>query len=138
MLQVLNLMESKNHYLEKFYSLNEEALHRFRASEFDDLDDFYQRREKLLEIIRYIDVRMDQEQALVKTPASETHQKSLRELLAIKEQFVKRILDQDLEVLMYLDQEKSRLIQDLRGVEKGKQIGKFKNPASAKRDLKEA
>ena len=138
MIQVINLLQSKNHYLEKFYSLNEDALQRFRASDFEELDEFYSRREKLLEIIRYVDLRIDQEQALVSGAVTEESKLELKKSLHIKDEFVRRILEQDLEVLSLLDQEKSRIIVEMRQVEKGKGISKYKVPQRSRRLIEEA
>ena len=59
MLRIITLLNQKNHYLEKFYSLNETEIIHFSAGYFDNLDSFYQTREKILEMIKYLDGEID-------------------------------------------------------------------------------
>ncbi len=134
MVAIINLLNSKNHYLEKFYTLNEEHILRFHQGEIEFLEDFYDRREKILETIQYIDTRIEQEQSLVGDSVSELDRKQIWEALTVKDEFVRRILDQDLEILAKMDEIKSNIIQELRGVGKNKnQLGKFKSPTFQKR-----
>ena len=134
MLAVINLMNSKIHYLEKFLTLNEEHLERFSSGDLDALDDFYDRREKILENIQYIDARIEQEQRLLPRMLNEFDKKELRELLAIKDQYVEKILDQDLQILGQLDEIKSEIIAELKGLTRNKgKISKFKSPMFSKR-----
>ena len=59
MLRIIDLINHKNHFLEKFYSLNETELLNFIKGNFDNLEKFYETREKILENIRYIDNQID-------------------------------------------------------------------------------
>ena len=52
MLRIINLLNQKNHFLEKFYSINETELLNFSKGNFDNLEDFYQSRERILSIVR--------------------------------------------------------------------------------------
>lgn len=61
MTRIITLLNEKNHYLEKFYSLNERELKNFLDGHYDGLEPFYDSREKILEIIKYIDAQIDQE-----------------------------------------------------------------------------
>ena len=55
MKRILALMEQKNHYLEKFCTLNEDEIARFMEDNYENLEPFYNQREQILELIRYID-----------------------------------------------------------------------------------
>ena len=57
--RLITLVYEKNHYLEKFYSLNERELVNFLAGNFENLEGFYQSREQILEMIRYVDMQID-------------------------------------------------------------------------------
>lgn len=54
MLRIIDLLNQKNHFLEKFYTLNENEILNFASGIFDNLESFYQSREKILELIKYI------------------------------------------------------------------------------------
>ena len=91
MLRIITLLNQKNHYLEKFYSLNESELLNFSRGIFDTLESFYQMRDKMLDIIKYIDTEIDQAQARSEGELTSAVRAQIREALAIKEEYVSRI-----------------------------------------------
>ncbi|HPI41553.1 MAG TPA: hypothetical protein PLJ21_12155 [Pseudobdellovibrionaceae bacterium] len=118
---IIELLNEKNEYLGKFFSLNEVELKKFRVGDFDGLDAFYKSRENLLEIINYIDLQIEKKHSLVQENLVESDDRtSLRYAFARKDQWVDQILKQDLEVLSCIDQEKSNIIKELRDVRKSK------------------
>ena len=127
MLRIITLLNQKNHYLEKFYSLNEREILNFSQGNFDNLENFYQTREKLLELIKYLDAEIDQTQQedhLIQ----DIHRKQIRELLAVKEEYVNRILAQDLEVLQCIEKTKSTIIRELQDLKKNRKVvGSYKS-----------
>lgn len=135
MIAIINLLNTKNHYLEKFYSLNEEHIFRLQQGEIDFLEAFYDRREKIIETVQYIESRLQQEQTLIgDSNVTDQDRRQIRQALSVKDEFVRRILDQDLEILARIDTIKSNIIQELRGLGKSKnQLGKFKSPNFQKR-----
>ena len=85
MTRIITLMNEKNHYLEKFYSWNEKELKNFLVGSFDNIEVFYNSREKILEIIKYIDAQTEQEQIrLAQEPALESEKLEIRRALVIK------------------------------------------------------
>jgi hypothetical protein len=46
-------MEQKNHYLEKFYTVNETSLQNFLNDNYNEINEFYNQRESILEILKY-------------------------------------------------------------------------------------
>lgn len=138
MLRIVQLLQQKNHYLEKFYSLNETEILNFSQGNFDNLESFYNTREKILENLRYIDSQMDlQNQDLDKIPAEEG--RLVKQELAVKDEYVARIIDQDLEVLACIEAAKSNIIRELQDVRRArKAVGGYKSPSFNKRLDEEA
>ena len=62
MTRVLTLLNQKNHSLEKFYALNEKELANFLSGNFDNIETFYETREKILDVIKYIDDEIEKTQ----------------------------------------------------------------------------
>lgn len=127
MLRIIDLLNHKNHYLEKFYSLNETEILNFSKSDFSHLELFYQEREKILETIRYIDAQIDSEQTEI-FEVNTANKKVIAEALAIKEEYVSRILAQDLEILSCIESAKSSIIRELQDIRKArKAVGSYKS-----------
>jgi len=125
--RLITLIYEKNHYLEKFYAQNETELKNFLNGEFANLDSFYSAREKILEMIRYVDAQIEKIQNSIQL--SDFEKKELRKALRIKDEYVERILQQDLEVLSCLDRAKSEIIFELQQIRKGKKaISGYKMP----------
>ncbi len=59
--KLIELLEEKNHYLAKFVELNETELLNFEDGYFENVESFYQAREKMLDIVRCIDALIDDE-----------------------------------------------------------------------------
>jgi hypothetical protein len=141
MLRIINLLEEKNHYLEKFYSLNETEIINFSHGNFDNLESFYNTREKILEILKYIDGQLDQVQSGMQelTGISTEERRQIKEHLAVKDEYVSRIIDQDLEVLTCIEAAKSNIIRELQDVRRvRKAVGGYKSPTFSKRLDEEA
>ncbi len=121
MIRLIQFLNEKNHFLEKFYSLNESEITRLEAGKFDDLELFYNQREDLLKIIKYIDAQIHKAHMLHKDIVgqfSEEQKTEIRESLRTKEAYVRRILEQDLQVLGMIDDAKSMIIKELKGMQK--------------------
>jgi hypothetical protein len=121
MKRVLELMEQKNHYLEKFYSINETALSLFLKDQFETINEFYDQRESILEIIKYIDSE-------ITTASAQTNEESmlavdrLKEALNIKDLYVQKIIEQDINILSCIESAKNTIIKELRDVKKGQKV----------------
>ncbi len=128
MTRIIDLLNHKNHYLEKFYSLNENELLNFSQNNFSNLESFYNTREKILETIRYIDSEIDQVQQEQDVEASPAQKREVSTCLNIKEEYVGRILAQDLEVLSCIESAKSDIIRELQDIRKArKAVGSYKS-----------
>ena len=130
MKRIINLLEEKNHYLEKFYALNENELLSFQQGNFDSLESFYKTREKILEILNYIDSKLDEAEKKLSVDYEIKSDEKIKiiENLQIKDQYVSRILVQDLEVISCIEVAKSNLIKELQEVKKVKKaVGSYKS-----------
>ena len=129
MTRIIALLNEKNHYLEKFYSLNETELANFAQAQFDNLDSFYQTRERILDVIKYVDAQIerinDDTQAL--TTITDEERNQVREALAIKDQYVAKIIEQDIQVLACIEMAKNSIIRELQDLRRNrKAIGGYK------------
>lgn len=123
MKRVLELLEQKNHYLEKFYSINETALTLFLKDQFETINEFYDQRENILEILKYIDTEINA--ASSATQSSEDSLivvDKLKEALNIKDLYVQKIIEQDISILSCIESAKNSIIKELRDVKKGQKI----------------
>jgi hypothetical protein len=121
--RLISLVYEKNHYLEKFYSLNESELSNFLQGNFGNLETFYQTREKILEMIRYVDVQIDKTHNDVVRSGhdlSDSIKKELKKAMKIKDEYVERIIGQDLDVLACIDRAKTDIIREMQTLKKGK------------------
>lgn len=130
MIRLIQFLNEKNHFLEKFYALNESQIARLEAGLFDQVEKFYNQREDLLNIIKYIDAEIQKAHGLHKEMSgvyTEEQKLEIRNSLRTKEAYVKRILEQDLLVLGLIDDAKSQIIRELKEVSKAKKaMGGYK------------
>jgi len=123
MIRIIQFLNEKNHFLEKFYALNETQISRLRTGLFDELEMFYNQREDLLKIIKYIDAEIHKAHMLHKNMTGQFTAEQKTEIYAClraKEAYAKHILEQDLEVLGLIDDAKSTIIRELQGVQKAR------------------
>ena len=113
--RVIALLRDRNHCLEKFYWINEQELINFGVGNFDAVEEFYQARDKILDHIKVIDGMISEENCRENVVVTDVHRSEAQILLASKDELVKSILAQDLQVLTYIEKEKSNIIRELRG-----------------------
>ncbi|MBC7741087.1 MAG: hypothetical protein H7061_02740 [Bdellovibrionaceae bacterium] len=134
MIRLIQFLNEKNHFLEKFYSLNEYQMSRLESGLFDDIEKFYNQREDLLKIIKYVDAEIHQSHMVHKdiTGAFDENQKmQIREALRCKEMYVQKILEQDLSILSLIDEAKSQIIKELQDIKHTKKaLAGYKSPAA--------
>lgn len=129
MTRVVTLLNEKNHYLEKFYTLNENELANFVQGNFDNLEYFYQTRDRILDVIKYIDAQIDKEnQASQVAMIADEIRNQVRQALGIKDQYVSRIVEQDIQVLTCIESAKNQIIRELQGLQRSKKaVGGYKS-----------
>lgn len=122
--RVIELLERKNHYLEKFFLISEAELLNFKSDDFDNLESFYACRDKILNIIKHIDDEVEKTNQQFSSHYTITPEQRLQmeRVLSRKEEIVNDILALDVEILACIDKTKSTIIRELRGVKKGRQV----------------
>ena len=127
--RAISLLREKNSYLEQFFLVNEHELINLGAGDFDNVEAFYQAREKILELIRCIDGMINEENQRMSTGFVTSGMKVEAEhLLNSKDEWVQSILAQDLQILAYIDREKSNIIRELRSTNQAKRaVGAYRS-----------
>ena len=111
--RLIDLLKEKNHYLESFFAVNEHELSNFSEGEFENVEGFYQAREKILEFIKRIDLKIDLEQKTSTGIITDDFRTEVEACLMVKDEWVTAILQQDLQVISYVENEKSNIIREL-------------------------
>lgn len=139
--RVLDLINQKNHYLEQFYSLNEQEIVNFEVGNFDNIEYFYESRNGILQNISYIDQQIEiclSNQETTSNDSSglsfiEDTKKDMAQALNAKEEYVRRILEQDLKILSCIENTKSSIIRELQDIQRSrKAVGGYKSPTFEK------
>ncbi len=112
--RVVALLKEKNQYLEQFHLVNEHELINFGEGNFDSVEAFYQTRDKLLDLIKTVDEAIEEENRRMPVgPVTNAARVEVSSLLNKKDELVKSIVGQDLELLSYIEREKSNIIREL-------------------------
>lgn len=136
-MRLIQLLEQKNHYLEKFLTLNELQIRLLSDTNADTLDEFYEQREKILEIIQYIDSQISESYQNLSTTESGQAQAQVQKLLFVKDEYVHRILDQDIQILGMIDQIKSAIMSELSDIRSSRKALKGYKSGPSNRKLNE-
>ncbi len=118
-MKTVQLLNEKNHFLEKFYSLNEKQLVQLSASQFENIEYFYNQREDILKIIKYIDAELSRthnDEVAMNAAITGQDQAAVRECLRIKDIFVNRIIEQDVQIISLIEKLKNNIITELKTV----------------------
>jgi hypothetical protein len=119
--ELIELFKEKNHFLKKFYLLNLKELKNFSSSKFENLEYFYEQREKLIDILNYIKTKIEK---LAEHPDLKCYEQN-KAIQAIEEKnqtIAKDILGQDAEMLTHIENEKNIIIKELQKIKTGKKI----------------
>lgn len=137
--QVIDLLQKKNHYLEKFLLISEAELINFEAGDFDNLEAFYDCREKILNIVTHIERELENTSAQFEGERIADGVKDvIVQAMNRKDEIVARILDLDLKLIACIESEKSEIIRELRELSKGRKVlDGYKAPQPADHVLNE-
>jgi len=121
---IIGLLREKNQFLKKFYTLNKAELLRLSEGDFSRLDIFYQSRETILDMITHVENRMEETLGVtaVVDPVSEEERLRIRRELDFKDDVVNEILDQDLQILSFIENAKTDIIKELQDVSKKRDV----------------
>ncbi len=124
--KVIALLKEKNHFLEKFYALNEYELMSLSEGCFDNIEAFYHARDRILDLIRSLDGLIAVEQSTCTSHIR--HKSELDHIFKSRDEIVAMIVSQDLQVISYIESEKSKIIRELRETGKAKRaVGAYAN-----------
>ena len=131
--RVIELLREKNFFLEKFYFVNEQELLNFSVGDFEQVEAFYQARDKILELIGEIDETVAKETTASTGTVSAELRREAEHILSSRDELVKQILAQDLQILEYIEKEKSHIIRELSSNTKArKAVGAYAQTERAK------
>lgn len=119
---LIDLMNRKNSFLEKFYTINEAELLNFSADDFDNLEAFYQCRENILRLIKRIDDLLEDHLKSIDTNLSREVKMQIQSCLDRKDDLAKKIVDQDLQIITAIEQKKSGIISELKSVQNTRKL----------------
>lgn len=113
---VLQYLEMKNHYYEKFFALSKKFLDQVSMGKWDDLEYFVDNRERILSIIRSFDFQISKAMEGRKVTEDETSQykESIKTFLGKRTELAAKIVALDLELISRIDDHKSDTIKELK------------------------
>lgn len=101
--------------LSEFLNINEKEVKNLSSGDFSNLEFFYDKRESLLRDIQFFDESLGK--ATKNSPnvlsMDFKEKENIRKLFKEKDDLVKRILDKDLQILGFVEDEKNRIIHEL-------------------------
>lgn len=120
---LIQYLNEKNYFLEKFCQLNEVQFKLLQHGHVEGLDHFYNQRESIISIIKNIDTKINQ--TITMNPTEKLtgpERESVKKAMGAKDEYVKLILDQDLEIMACIDHLKSEIFKELKTVSAGKKL----------------
>lgn len=127
--RILTLIDEKNVYLEKFCAINSDQIKKLQAGNFDELEVFRESRENILNILNHIDALLSSHAALVDDSLiTPVERQKLSDALDHKDELVRVILSQDIDIMGAIESAKSEIIRQLRTAVNGrKTIAAYKS-----------
>ena len=111
--KVLILLIERNKYIQKLCEVNRREINLITADRFDHVEEFYNIRNHLLDIIQNLEEMLSQALEATHLQVTERIRKKIQSILEEKDKTVKKILQQDLEILSVIEQRKNQMIQEL-------------------------
>lgn len=133
---VLQYLEMKNHYYEKFLSITKAFLEQINRNQWDDLEFFVDNRERILSIIRSFDFQISKAMDEKSLSEAETrrYKEEVKGIMDKRSALAARIVALDLEVIARIDEYKSDTIRELkRTVDTQNQVNSFAQTTPTKK-----
>ena len=113
---VLEYLEMKNHYYEKFFSITKSFLEQINRNQWDDLEFFVDNRERILSIIRSFDFQISRamDSKSVSEEETEKYRLEVKVIMQKRSEIAAKIVAIDLEVIARIDDYKSDTIRELK------------------------
>lgn len=126
--EVLQYLEMKNHYYEKFYSVTQKFLDQIAKNDWNNLDFFVDSRERILNIIRSFDAKISHAVERIKDrmETTDSDKALMSKMMGARRVIADKILELDLQLISAIDEYKSETIRELKKtVETQQQIDAF-------------
>lgn len=119
--QLRELQKEKKHFLTEFMNLNSKALIDLRNGNFHGVEELYNQREQVLEILKFIDEKISS----INSYKKETNSYGRLEVtmdspLNENSEIIQKILNQDREILILIDSTKTSIISEIQSLKKNK------------------
>lgn len=116
MQDVIEYLEMKNHYYEKFYSVTTKLLDAASQNQWKDLNFFVDSRERILSILRSFDVKIEQAMSKYRDNdrTLEAYRLKVKSLFQKRSEWAQRIVNQDLKLISAIDDFKTETIRELK------------------------
>ncbi len=141
MKEVIESLEMKNHYYEKFLSTTLKLLDQARKNCWDELEFYVDNRERILNIIRSYDHKIDVMMADKEVTENDKvlYKGKIQSLLEQRTTLANKIVDADLELISRIDEVKVETIKDLKqNIESEQHFSTFNKHAATKKPGKRA
>jgi len=122
MQKILDLLKERNTCFEKFKAINNAELIRIKSGDFNNIDIFYRSRENILNMVSNFE-ELIEKRVTVASPEGEIPREmkiDLMKVLREKDNLIKYILAQDLEIMSLIEEAKTQIIYDLRTLTTGR------------------
>lgn len=132
--EVLQYLEMKNHYYEKFFSVTEKFLEKISKNDWDQTEFFVDSRERILSIIKSFDVKIQRELQRINSnyQLTESERSLLEKISKEKKKAGDKILELDLRLISAIDDYKNETIKELQKTVKAQQhIGAFEKTGNS-------
>ena len=123
MSKVIELLKEKNFYLERFLMESRKERSRFKARHFENLDYLYRKREQILNNIQSIDKRIDTLCGQDSMEVMNAPKKGeIQEMLTKIKSNVRYIMEEDLDIISYIENEKTKIIKEITQTKEGRKV----------------
>lgn len=121
--EILQYLEMKNHYYQKFYTVTQKFLDKISRNEWEQTEFFVESRDRILSIIRSFDLKIsrcisEMEKNLDPTPVEKA---LLSKISEQKKSLGEKILEIDLRLITAIDDYKTETIKELQRTVKAQQ-----------------
>ena len=123
--RIIQLFKERNHYLDKFIDLNASELQKFNSGNFEDVEVFYETRDRLLNLLKCLEDLIELEYESIKNKTivvDASIKKDIQYLLQQKEDKIQIIVEQDIELISLVDQEKTKIYHTMKSIKKGRKV----------------
>lgn len=121
--EILQYLEMKNHYYQKFYNVTHKFLDKVSRNEWEQTEFFVESRDRILSIIRSFDVKISRCMAEMKKDSEPTaiEKALLKKISQEKKMIGEKILEIDLRLITAIDDYKTETIKELQKTVKAQQ-----------------